>query len=348
MHINSIVKHALDFGLLNTKSVNIEATMRYSLDQIIRESRDKTSNLMKIGRATWTLKEFQDGRMELESRKTLFFKIPFDGDNRVEYNQIVLLGLYKPQAEIYAPYSESLGRRVTLSFLSTGTKYEDTMNDNFIEYSYPDTQRLGADKAEIDATKAALQLQLPIYVITGNKISGKKRSVKTALIRDFDDNSKKFLVEIIQNIFSMTKTDIVSIFQPFDEDLKRDFRKNKVIRRDPDFRFGVLKRYGTKCAVCSISIEDIIEAAHIVEKKDKGSDDIRNGIPMCANHHTLFDRNFFCIDEDFRIVASKEFDLTQLFITESDITSLRQLPEKMALTIRMKTFLKINIGSKDR
>ncbi len=45
---------------------------------------------------------------------------------------------------------------------------------------------------------------------------------------------------------------------------------NKVFRRDPDFRFGILKRYGTKCAVCSISIEDIIETAHIVKKKTKG------------------------------------------------------------------------------
>ena len=269
MHVNSIVKYALDFGFLNTKSVDIDATMRYSLDQIIREGRDKTSNLMKVGEATWTLREFQDGHLELEKRKTLFSKIQFDENGQVEYVRIVLLGLYKPQAGIYAPYSESLGRRVTLSFLITGTKYEDKSDDNFIEYSYPDTQRQGADKAEIDATKAAMHLKLPIYVITGNKISGKKRSVQSALVRDFDDSSKKFLVEIINDVFSKAKPDTISSFQPFEEDLKKEFRNNKVFRRDPDFRFGILKRYGTKCAVCSISIEDIIEAAHIVEKKTK-------------------------------------------------------------------------------
>lgn len=346
MHVNSIVKHALDFGLLNTKSGDIEATMRYSLDQIIREGRDKTSNLTKIGGATWTLREFQDGHLELDKRKTLFSKIPFDENGQVEYYQIVLLGLYKPQAGIYAPYSESLGRRVTLSFLITGTKYEDKSDENFIEYSYPNTQRLGADNAEIDATKATMQLKLPIYVITGSKISGKKRSVQSALVRDFDDNSKKFLVEIIKDIFSTTKPDTISSFQPFEEDLKKEFRNNKVFRRDPDFRFGILKRYGTKCAVCSISIEDIIEAAHIVEKKDKGSDDIRNGIPLCANHHTLFDRHFFSINEEYKVVVSDHYDRKELSITEEDITKLKHLPEKLALNIRIKKFVKATNGMK--
>ncbi len=43
-------------------------------------------------------------------------------------------------------------------------------------------------------------------------------------------------------------------------------------------RFSVFKRYGAKCAVCSVSRSEMLQAAHLRPVSEKGSDDPRNGL----------------------------------------------------------------------
>ena len=62
------------------------------------------------------------------------------------------------------------------------------------------------------------------------------------------------------------------------------------------FRFHILEKYGCKCAVCDIRHPQLIIAAHICGKEHNGSDDWRNGIPLCATHHEAFDDHLFCIE----------------------------------------------------
>lgn len=64
------------------------------------------------------------------------------------------------------------------------------------------------------------------------------------------------------------------------------------------FRFNVLREYGCKCAVCDIRHPQLIKAAHICSKSENGTDDWRNGVPLCATHHDAFDAYLFCIEPD--------------------------------------------------
>jgi hypothetical protein len=50
----------------------------------------------------------------------------------------------------------------------------------------------------------------------------------------------------------------------------------KVRGRQQVFRFQVLAQYGAKCGVCSIKHPNLLKAAHIRGKREKGSDDWRN------------------------------------------------------------------------
>ena len=68
--------------------------------------------------------------------------------------------------------------------------------------------------------------------------------------------------------------------------------------RQQVFRFQVLAQYGAKCAVCSITHPSLIKAAHIRGKREKGSDDWRNGIPLCSTHHDAYDAQLFAIHPD--------------------------------------------------
>jgi putative restriction endonuclease len=50
------------------------------------------------------------------------------------------------------------------------------------------------------------------------------------------------------------------------------------------------------CAVCDVANAKILEAAHIIPVDESGTDDPRNGLPLCRNHHYAFDESMFKIN----------------------------------------------------
>lgn len=63
--------------------------------------------------------------------------------------------------------------------------------------------------------------------------------------------------------------------------------------RQQKFRDGILQLYGKRCLICK---HDQVEAAHIVDYSVvndgvyRAQYDPYNGIPLCHNHHSLFDK----------------------------------------------------------
>lgn len=75
-------------------------------------------------------------------------------------------------------------------------------------------------------------------------------------------------------------------------------------KRDPRFKSLVYAAYEKRCAMCGIQLE-LIEAAHIVpHSHEKGTDDIGNGICLCALHHTAYDRSLIYFDNEFNILIN--------------------------------------------
>jgi predicted restriction endonuclease len=101
-----------------------------------------------------------------------------------------------------------------------------------------------------------------------------------------------------------------------------------------DFRIAVIRRYGAQCAVCDMSIIELLDAAHLVSKSEHGSDDPRNGIPLCVLHHRAFDRGLFSIDPTTSAVVTRKKgpSMAELRITKHDIAHLRAQPHKEALS----------------
>ncbi|CAN5526704.1 HNH endonuclease [soil metagenome] len=65
------------------------------------------------------------------------------------------------------------------------------------------------------------------------------------------------------------------------------------------FRLDVLRAYRTRCAVCSLREQALVQAAHIVEDDHKrGVAVVINGIALCAIHHLAYDRNLMGIDPE--------------------------------------------------
>ena len=85
------------------------------------------------------------------------------------------------------------------------------------------------------------------------------------------------------------------------EERLRHFVKVETKKRlhQPVFRATVLRAYRTSCAVCSLRLGQLLDAAHIVaDSAEAGIPSVRNGLALCKIHHAAFDANILGILAD--------------------------------------------------
>ena len=110
----------------------------------------------------------------------------------------------------------------------------------------------------------------------------------------------------------------------------------KRVYRNPKFRKAILNEYGSICSCCNISMETLLEAAHIIPVENKGNDDVGNGIPLCPTHHTAFDNFLFTINpSDNSIIYKEGLNSEDIQITK---TKCQLNLSKESLEYRFKLF----------
>ena len=152
---------------------------------------------------------------------------------------------------------------------------------------------------------------------------------------DWDDTTKQFLVLFgdEQPAYQTAAAEN----EPFQlhEARQRRVAETKVRVGQQRFRFQVLQQYGAKCCVCSIAISELLAAAHICGKEHNGSDDWRNGIPLCHTHHAAFDAGLFTINPETLGIELKEgLTVFTLCLTEASLQPIRGNPHLDALRWR--------------
>ena len=73
--------------------------------------------------------------------------------------------------------------------------------------------------------------------------------------------------------------------------------------REGSFQEDVWRVYEGRCVICGLQAE-VTEAAHIVDVKNEGIDDVRNGIQLCRNHHKAYDDGLFGIGPDYTVILN--------------------------------------------
>jgi hypothetical protein len=220
--------------------------------------------------------------------------------------------------------------------LHTGSSYADDLSEDGLIYHYPKTKRPpGRDLSEIEATKAAGSLGLPVFVISHSPSNPNLRRVELGWVEDWDDQSGMFLVTFGSEPSRPLLENEDEPFSLFgDEDGTRRLARTR--RGQQQFNFLVMKRYGGTCAACGISIPDLLDASHIAEKGKQGTDDPRNGLVFCATHHRAFDALLFAIDPEstaFKFVPGGPSGQDLNFRFDS-LDHLPKKPHKLALQAR--------------
>jgi putative restriction endonuclease len=243
--------------------------------------------------------------------------------------------------------TELTGDRIglTISVLHTGKSYPDDLGENSLVYHYPKTHRYGnMDKNEIEATKNTYKFNLPIFIITHSELNDKRRDVRLGYVTKWDDDSQIFFIEFSLHGERKIPTPPSVNEPPFQltQKITKKERKSRQADRDPEFRFNVLSRYGPRCAVCSLEIKNLLSAAHIKPRNLGGTNDERNGLILCHNHHDAFDDFLFCVNpETMKIVYwPKGHSMTELKIEMDQLAPKRNMPHTAALQWRYEEFLK--------
>ncbi|MDO4585284.1 MAG: HNH endonuclease [Planctomycetia bacterium] len=84
----------------------------------------------------------------------------------------------------------------------------------------------------------------------------------------------------------------------------------KIQLRRRGFRLAIIEAYDYRCAVCGLKLPSPngltweVEAAHIVPFREKGKDDLWNGLALCRFHHWAFDAGWFTMDEKYQIFVA--------------------------------------------
>ncbi len=83
---------------------------------------------------------------------------------------------------------------------------------------------------------------------------------------------------------------------PDDDDPPPTIRRGYAIREVKErlhqhrFRTLVMRAYQTRCAVCRLRHDPLLDAAHILPDKDeRGRPEVPNGLALCKIHHAAFD-----------------------------------------------------------
>lgn len=125
-----------------------------------------------------------------------------------------------------------------------------------------------------------------------------------------------FIEKIIDATFTETYEELIlNELQLFDQPIPQKtgqliLPENKTTR-DPNFRNIILTAFDNRCAFCDLKVllsnkPIAMEAAHIKWKAYGGLCSSNNGLCLCPTHHTTLDLGVWTLDNDYRIVLSKD------------------------------------------
>ena len=284
---------------------------------------------------------------EFNRRKLLWDGLKIGNDNSVLYNELKSSKIVVTQRELFASRIKGLDEYVAQTLLSTNVIYDSTAEGDYVLYDFPDTNNKEMDSKEANGIRASKNYNMPLFVVFENIADQGKRYIMTGIVTGINEASKTFLVKL-SNHFpdSIPQTKInptrkkLERFYLYEKKGNVPTTKAKTRPNQGKFHFDVISLYGLECAVCGIKHKPLIEAAHILPKANHGSDHPENGIPLCANHHKLFDDYWFTIDTDKNIIPADGLTLDDLQISYDNIKKLRHAPHVEALEKRYQLFQK--------
>ncbi len=282
---------------------------------------------------------------EFRRRKSLWDGLKIGKDNSVLYNDLKSSRIVVTQREIHASRIKGLEEYAAQTLLSTSEAGGDITDCGYLVYDFPDAGNEEIYNKEINGIYAAMNYSLPLFAVFKNNAGREKRYIMVGIVAGIDEETRTFLVELSRDFPDnglqanpIPTQENLEPFYLYGTEEASSNRGGKSRKDQAKFSFRVKRLYGAECAVCGIRHKPVIQAAHILPKANNGSDHPENGLPLCSNHHALFDKHWFTIDTDLNIVPADGISLLDIQICYTDIKRLRHSPNIKALEKRQLLF----------
>jgi hypothetical protein len=148
---------------------------------------------------------------------------------------------------------------------------------------------------------------------------------------------------VLKPVDAMSPGDEDAAYIPNNHDEREKIQRQIRARRgQAKFRNGLRYRYGNVCMITGCTMLDIIEAAHINPYKGEKDNDLRNGILLRADIHTLFDLNLIGIEPNSLVVhvseQARNNGYEHLHLTQLKACTASVRPSVQSLAKRWKGF----------
>lgn len=201
-------------------------------------------------------------------------------------------GIFKPKQLEYFPLSITT---------TTAGPYADSLDPSgdFLLYRYRGTD---SDFHENRRLRDAMRERVPLIYFRST-VPGRYLAIYPVFVVGDDPQSLTFTVaadDVAQLRYERDDTD---------DTARRRYVTRQVRQRlhQRSFRDRVLRAYREQCSVCRLRHVDLLDAAHITPDTDaEGEPTISNGLSLCKIHHAAFDREYFGVRPDCRIVVRPE------------------------------------------
>lgn len=234
-------------------------------------------------------------------------------------------GVWVDKANTASPSTPS---GIAIGVRHDGSSYADVLSSTGLIYKFPETELPGYDEMEVEATRTAMRLGLPIFVVSGHK-DAPTREVRLAYVEACNEEAHEFLLAFVSEPIVGPRHPVLA-----SQDSAPEWLATRIAARANErrFAFEVMERYGPGCAVCEINERTLLASAHLRPRFAKGTDDPQNGLVLCANHHLAMDAGLWRVNpDDAHVVARSGIDLRRIGVTRSDLSILRAQPSPESL-----------------
>jgi putative restriction endonuclease len=146
-------------------------------------------------------------------------------------------------------------------------------------------------------------------------ISSRQELVDTLVTVWFEANQNRIddILGVNQAFQDSLQEEIRKLEESESRERERSYYQRKAIARNPFFGKAVVHAYDYRCAFCHLKVtrsitQNIVDGAHIQPIARFFKNNINNGISFCKNHHWAFDRGWFYIDSEYRLIIASDLE----------------------------------------
>lgn len=142
-----------------------------------------------------------------------------------------------------------------------------------------------------------------------------RKELIDALVTAFFSDNENDIEAILQinQTFQDDAVEIEKLIETGNLETNPRWSLKRAVIRNAFFRKAIVHVYDYRCAFCGLKVtkkvnQNIVDDAHIKPFSQFYDNKIRNGIALCKNHHWAFDRGWFAVDEQYKIIVSNDLE----------------------------------------